>query len=139
MRVKTRQKLAIHELLSRAAYYFDVRDLDRLADCFCEDAKMLVKIDQGDTFGPFEGRDSIMELMRGTLEMQKDKRRHIICDIFFESEHQNRATVVSTVVVTSVENGEISLVTSGLYRDYVRKIGPDWLIADRYLDLDRQF
>ena len=77
--MKTKQMLAIHELLNRAAYYFDVRDIDGLEACFCEDARMLVDVANGDTFGPFDGRDSIMELMRGTLEAQKDNRRHIIC------------------------------------------------------------
>lgn len=100
---------------------------------------MLVEIAGGETFGPFEGRDSIMELMRGSLEAQKDRRRHIICDVFFESEGKNEATVVSTLVVSSVDNDEMTLVTSGVYRDQVRKVGSDWLIADRHVDLDRMF
>lgn len=137
--MKAMHKLAIHELMSRAAYYFDAHDTDRLEACFCEDARMLVNIAGGETFGPFEGRDSIMELMRGSLEMQKDKRRHIICDVFFESEDDNEATVISTLVVSSVENDEMTLVTSGVYRDLVRKVGSDWLIADRHVDLDRMF
>jgi len=137
--VETKHKLAIYELLNRAAYYFDVRDIDRIEACYREDARMLVEIDGGDTFGPFEGRDPIMELMRGTLEAQKDKRRHIICDVFFESEGDSEATVVSTLVVTSVENDAMTLVTSGVYRDLVRREGSDWLIADRHLELDRGF
>lgn len=137
--MKTKQMLAIHELLNRAAYYFDVRDIDGLEACFCEDARMLVDVANGDTFGPFDGRDSIMELMRGTLEAQKDNRRHIICDIIFEKKEKAEAIVVSTLVVTSVENDEMTLVTSGVYRDVVRKIGSEWLIADRHLDLDRGF
>jgi 3-phenylpropionate/cinnamic acid dioxygenase small subunit len=137
--MKTKQMLAIHELLNRAAYYFDVRDVDGLEACFTEDARMLVEIAGGDTFGPFEGRAAIMELMRGTLEAQKDKRRHIICDVFFESTGKDEATVVSTLVVTSVENDAMTLVTSGVYRDVVRKTGSDWLIVDRHLGLDRGF
>lgn len=137
--MKTKHKLAIYELLNRAAYYFDVRDIDRIEACFREDARMLVEIDGGDTFGPFEGRDPIMELMRGSLAVQKDKRRHIICDVFFESEDDDEATVVSTLVVTSIENDAMTLVTSGVYRDLVRRTDSDWLIADRHLELDRPF
>jgi hypothetical protein len=137
--MKAKHKLAIHELMSRAAYYFDLHDTVGLEACFCEDARMLVEIAGGETFGPFEGRDSIMELMRGSLEAQKDRRRHIICDVFFESEGKNEATVVSTLVVSSVDNDEMTLVTSGVYRDQVRKVGSDWLIADRHVDLDRMF
>ena len=102
--MKAKHKLAIHELMSRAAYYFDLHDTDGLEACFCEDAKMLVNIAGGETFGPFDGRDSIMELMRGSLEAQKDRRRHIICDVFFESEGENEATDLSSHHSLSVQS-----------------------------------
>ncbi len=103
--MKTKQKIAIHELLSRSAYYFDMHDISKLESCFTEDANMLVNIADGQTFGPFEGREAIMGLMSGTLAMQTDTRRHVICDIFFESEGENEATVVSTLLLSSVESG----------------------------------
>ena len=137
--MKTKHKLAVHELLSRAAYYFDMRNADGLAACFLEDAQMHVNIKDGPQLGPFEGRDGIMELMRGTWDAQDDVRRHIICDIFFESTGADEATVISTLVVTSAVADGMSLVTSGVYRDRVRKTGADWQIADRHLDLDKSF
>ncbi len=137
--MKVKQKSAIHELLNRSAYYFDMHDIDGLKSCFTEDANMLVNIADGQSFGPFEGRDAIMELMSGTLAVQTDTRRHIICNIFFESEGEDQAVVVSTVVVSSVESGEISLVTSGVYRDVVKCERGSWQIADRHLDLDMPF
>lgn len=137
--MKAKQKFAIHELLNRAAYYFDMHDTDGLKSCFTEDANMLVNIADGQSFGPFEGCDAIMELMSGTLAVQTDTRRHIICNIFFESEGEDQAVVVSTLVVSSVESGEISLVTSGVYRDGVKYESGSWKIADRHLDLDMPF
>ena len=137
--MKAQQKFVIHELLNRAAYYFDMHDIDGLKSCFAEDANMLVNIADGQSFGPFEGRDAIMELMSGTLAVQTDTRRHIICNIFFESEGEDHAVVVSTLVVSSVESGEISLVTSGVYRDLVKNESGSWQIADRHLDLDMPF
>ena len=100
---------------------------------------MLVNIADGQTFGPFEGRDAIMGLMSGTLAAQTDTRRHVICDIFFESEGQQEAVVVSTLLLSSVADGEISLVTSGVYRDVVKKVDGVWLFANRNLDLDMPF
>ena len=137
--MKTKQKIAIHELLGRAAYYFDAHDVEGLKACFSEDANMLVNIADGQTFGPFEGRDAIMGLMSGTLAAQTDTRRHVICDIFFESEGQQEAVVVSTLLLSSVADGEISLVTSGVYRDVVKKVDGVWLFANRNLDLDMPF
>jgi len=137
--MKVKQKSAIHELLNRSAYYFDMHDIVGLKSCFTEDANMLVNIADGQSFGPFEGREAIMELMSGTLAVQTDTRRHIICNIFFESEEEDQAVVVSTVVVSSVESGEIGLVTSGVYRDVVKYESGSWQIADRHLDLDMPF
>ena len=137
--MKAKHKIAIQELLSRSAYYFDMHDISKLESCFTEDANMLVNIAGGQTFGPFEGRDAIMGLMSGTLAVQTDTRRHVICDIFFESEGKTEATVVSTLLLSSVESGEISLVTSGVYRDVVKKVNGKWLFSDRHLDLDMPF
>lgn len=133
------QKLEIHELLSRAAYAFDERDLDSLAACFAPDARMLVNIADGQTFGPFEGREAIMGLMEATLESQTDMRRHIISNFIFEREGGTEATVLSQIVLASTEHGEIRLVTSGIYRDVVRKDEGRWRIADRRLELELGF
>jgi hypothetical protein len=137
--MKSNQKLAIHELLNRAAYYFDTHDVDGLKTCFTKDAGMLVKIADGQSFGPFESRKAIMELMSASLSAQTDTRRHIICNIFFESEDSKEPTVVSTLVVTSAESGKIGLVTGGVYRDVVKKVDGNWLISHRHLDLDMPF
>lgn len=137
--MKTKHKLAIHELISRAAYYFDVRDEDGLSACFASDAEMTVHIGSDQKLGPFAGRDGIMELMRGSWDAQTDVRRHIICNIFFESSDGDAATVVSTVVVSSVENDMMSLVTSGVYRDRVQRSDSGWQIVGRHLDLDKSF
>jgi len=133
------QKFEIHELLSRAAYAFDERDLETLAACFAEDARMLVNIADGRTFGPFEGREAIMGLMKTTLDAQTDTRRHIISNFIFEQEGDTEATVISQIVLASTEHGEIRLVTSGIYRDVVRMESGRWQIADRLLKLELGF
>jgi hypothetical protein len=133
-------KLAVHELLNRAAYHFDERELGPLEQCFAPDANMLVNIADGSqTFGPFEGRDAIMGLLKGALDAQTDVRRHIISNVFFEEEGDDRATVVSQIVLAATENGAIRLITSGIYRDVVTKIDGSWQIVDRLLDLELGF
>jgi hypothetical protein len=132
-------KLSIHELLSRAAYCFDERELDTLEQCFAPDANMLVNIADGQTFGPFEGREAIMGLLKASLDAQTDFRRHIISNFFFEKEGEESATCVSQIVLAATENGEIRLVTSGIYRDVVIKNDGNWQIADRLLKLELGF
>lgn len=137
--MKAEDKLHIQELLSRAAYSFDERKLDMLEACFTPDATMLVHIAGTGDVGPFEGREAIMKLMKDTLDSQTDVRRHVISDFFFESEGEQEATVVSCLVVFSVENGDINVIISGVYRDDVAKGGGGWQISHRHLDLDLPF
>ena len=133
------QKFEIHELLSRAAYSFDEHDYEMLENCFAANATMLVNIADGQVFGPFEGREAIMALMKATLESQSDTRRHIISNFVFESTDVEDATVITQIVLASTQNGEIKLVTSGIYRDEVRLIDGHWQIVDRLLNLELGF
>ena len=137
--MEANDKLAIHELLSRAAYSFDQHDLDMLEQCFVEDANMLVNIADGQTFGPFEGREAIMQLMKGTLDAQTDTRRHIISNFIFETEGDQNAIVLSSIDLIATENGKINVITSGIYRDVVEKNNGNWQIQDRRLDLELGF
>lgn len=135
----TSDKLQIQELLSRAACYFDERRLEQLATCFAPDATMLVQISGVGEVGPFEGREAIMKLMADTLASQTDVRRHVISNFFFEDEAGDRASVVSSLVVFSVENGAISVIISGIYRDEVVRADGVWQIGNRHLALDLPF
>ena len=132
-------KLAIHELLSRAAYSFDERNLGVLEQCFAPGATMLVNIADGQTFGPFEGREAIMALMKVTLDSQTDPRRHVISNFIFEAEEDSSATVLSQVVLFATERGKIDVITSGIYRDMVVKTNGAWQITDRLLNLELGF
>jgi hypothetical protein len=137
--MKSSDKLAIHELLSRAAYSFDERQLDVLGECYTVDASMLVDITGVGEVGPFSGREAIMELMANTLDAQTDVRRHVVSNFFFESEDKKKARVVSNLVVTAVENGVINVIISGVYKDGVKKSNGVWRISERRLDLDLPF
>jgi len=137
--MKSSDKLAIHELLSRAAYSFDERKMDMLEQCFIPAATMLVNITGTGEVGPFQGRDAIMQLMADTLAAQTDVRRHVISNFIFESEGENETSVISSLVVFSVEQGKIDVIISGIYRDDVVKGGDGWQISHRHLDLDLPF
>ena len=83
---------AISELLNRMAYFYDDNRLDDLAACFAPDAVMSLQIAGGDMVGPFEGRDSIMELYRGAKASQTDVRRHDITNIMFDASGDAKMT-----------------------------------------------
>ena len=137
--METADKLAIHELLSRAAHGLDEHDLDTIESCFAPEATMIVRIAGDDDVGPFEGREAIMKLMSDSIAAQTDKRRHVVSNIFFEEEEDAAATVISNLTLIATENGANRLITTGGYRDKVINVGGDWLIAGRDLALDLPF
>jgi len=134
--VKKKHKLAIQELMSRAAYGLDMRELDMLAACFAEEAVFTMRIAGGELIGPFEGREGIMGLMNGSMEEQTDQRRHNVSNLFFETEGNESAVVISNVALFATENGEVRLITTGVYRDKVARVEDDWQLLHRHVDLD---
>ena len=134
--MKNTHKLAIAELMSRAAYGLDMRELEMLSSCFAQDAVFTMRIAGGDLVGPFEGRTGIMELMTGSMEEQTDQRRHNISIMFFAEEGNNTAVVVSNLSLFATENNAVRLITTGVYRDAVSRDGAQWHLQHRHLDLD---
>lgn len=130
--------LAISELLTRMAYYYDEGHLDELAACFADDAIMSMRIAGGDMVGPFEGRNSIMELYRGAKSTQTDVRRHDITNIMVDASGDTLA-VTSYLTLFATENAETKLLTTGVYRDQVAQLNGDWKIVRRHIDLDSAY
>ena len=131
-------QFAISALLNRMAYYYDEGHLGELAACFAEDAIMSMQIAGGDMVGPFEGRDSIMELYRGAKSTQTDVRRHDITNIMFDASGDALA-VTSYLTLFATEHAETKLLTTGVYRDQVSQIDGEWKITRRHIDLDSAY
>tara|TARA_B100001765_G_scaffold124075_1_gene77508 strand:+ start:54 stop:479 length:426 start_codon:yes stop_codon:yes gene_type:complete len=132
-------KQAISELLSRAAFAYDEKDIEMLSASFSVDAQFTMRIADGDLIGPFKGREGIMKLMIDSMDQQTDKRRHVISNIFFESSQDNNVSVVSNLTLFATENGEIQLLSAGVYHDSVVKINDNWEVYRRHLDLDKSY
>jgi len=133
------EKQAISELLSRAAFAYDEKDIEMLSASFSVDAQFTMRIANGDLIGPFKGREGIMKLMIDSMDQQTDKRRHVISNIFFESSQDNNVSVVSNLTLFATENGEIQLLSAGVYHDSVVKINDNWEVYRRHLDLDKSY
>lgn len=132
-------KLDVLELLARAAYALDERDLVMLEACFAPSASMEVRVAGGGDPARFAGRDEIMRLMRDSMAAQQDKRRHVTTNTLFLAKHGGELSLVSNLTLTSVEKGAIRLVTSGLYRDRVRKDAARWVLVERHVVLDMPY
>ena len=132
-------KFAIHELLARTTFGLDQRDPAMIESCFTADATFRLDIKGADEIPPFQGRAAIMKLMTDSMNAHEEDRRHVVSNIFFESESEDSANVVSNLVVFQSHNGKIGVMTAGVYHDRVRKENGSWKIAERHLALDVPF
>ena len=138
----------IAELLSRAAFYLDQKDVPSLADCFHRQARFTLTI-EGNEPVVYDGLEAIVGLMQGALDAQTDVRRHVISNLFFretaeesgEEPGEEQAEVVSYLTLAATENGHTQVITTGIYTDRVTQSGTDggFVILDRDLYLDRPF
>jgi hypothetical protein len=127
----------IENTLGRAAWGYDENDVDLIAAQFTENASMTLRIGrEGDLIGPFEGREAIRRLHADSLAAQTDQRRHNISNLWVEKETADEATVVSNLTLLSVENGAVSVLSSGWYRDELVVHHGSWLIRSRHVHLD---
>jgi hypothetical protein len=138
VKLSTEQKLAIHELLGRAAYAYDERDMQMLENGFADNAGMSMRIAGGEIIGPFNGRDAIMELMRSSMAQQADVRRHVVSNIFFEENGEN-PVAISNLTLVSTLDGKAEMLATGVYRDELIEQGGAWRILKRHLELDSSY
>jgi 3-phenylpropionate/cinnamic acid dioxygenase small subunit len=132
-------RLAIGELLNRAAYALDEREVEMLADCFDADAHFSLRIAGGGLLGPFEGREQIMKLMTDAMAQQTDQRRHVISNLFFTRGDARSAEALSNLTLFATEGGETAVLSAGVYRDELLKRESGWVLHRRHLDLDRPY
>ena len=138
MSLSIEQKLAIHELLSRAAYAYDERDMQALEDGFATQAAMTMRIAGGDLIGPFQGREAILELMRNSMAQQSDVRRHVVSNIFFDENGENPTAISNLTLITTAE-GKAEMLATGIYRDELVVEGGMWRILKRHVELDSAY
>lgn len=128
-------KQAITELLNHGAVAYDAGDVDFLTDMFVEDGVFTIRIQDNDP-STFEGRDAIRSLYAGSLESQDDQRRHVIANLYFESETDDSARAVSYLVLLTVKGGSLTVLSTGVYTDDVVSDGGSWRLKKRLLELD---
>lgn len=127
----------IENTLGRASWGYDEDDVDLIAAQFTETASMTMQIGRdGDTIGPFEGREAIRKLHADSLVAQTDQRRHNLSNLVITAETADSASTTANLTLLSIENGAVQVLSSGWYRDDLVRSGDTWLIASRHIYLD---
>ncbi len=132
-------RLQILETVNRYAWSYDTRDLELMGECFAPQAVFEILLEGHEGWGPYKGRDTILDWMGSVMESQNDQRRHCVTNVIFREVTPNKALVESYLLLTAVENGNLSVVCTGTYHDEVVKEGDAWFIARKTLRLDNPF
>lgn len=127
--------LAITGLLNQAGTAYDTGDLEFILDLFLEDSVFELVI-AGNEPMVFAGKENIRALFEGAHETQTDQRRHCITNIFFTDETDTSVTAVSNLILISVEDGALTVLSSGVYTDSVVLVDGSWKLQRRHLHLD---
>jgi uncharacterized protein (TIGR02246 family) len=125
----------VAEVFARYAAAIDDADFDRLGDVFTEGASFTVEVTGGETFGPFEPRDAIVEFISSTTAAQQDQRRHVITNVRLGDEDE--AYGLLSLFATAA--GEVSIQTTGVYRIELEQQAGRWRLRSMRLTLDRPF
>jgi hypothetical protein len=86
--------------------------------------------------GPYDGIDEVMGLFTDHHGEQRDQRRHVTTNLVVLDETDDSASIVSYLSLFVTSAGEVRLQATGVYRDQVVRIGDEWRIRERLLQLD---
>jgi hypothetical protein len=131
-------RAAIEDLANRYSLAYDSADLDGIETTFTEDATFSMVIAGGDklSFGP---REAIMNLMRDSLSSQTDQRRHINSNLIVEGEEDGVTRTKHYLTLVATEEGQISLLSAGLYSSEIVEEGGTLRFRSLHLDLDKAY
>lgn len=132
-------RLQILETVNRYAWSYDTRDLDLMSECFAPQGVFEILLEGHEGWGPYQGREAIIDWMASVMESQSDQRRHCVTNVIFREIAPTKALVESYLLLTAVENGNLRVVCTGTYHDELAKEGDAWLIQRKTLRLDNPF
>lgn len=127
----------VENLLNSYSLAYDSNDMALMTDCFTADAVFSMKIADNEPMS-FETRDVIMKLMTDSLSSQTDQRRHGNSNLIVRTEDDTVHTT-SYLNLTAVENGEITLLSSGVYSNEIVEDEGKLRVRKMHLDLDRPY
>ena len=135
----TSTRLQIMETLNRYAWGYDSRDLTLMGNSFAVEGSFDIQLEGSEGWGPYKGRQAIVDWLAEIMESQTDQRRHCVTNIIFREIGASTALVDSYLILTAVENGELRVVCTGTYHDQMVQEDGQWLIKHKTLKLDNPF
>ena len=136
---QTLARLMILDTLHRYAWGYDSRDLALMGNAFAPGGSFAIELAGSAGWGPYVGRQQIVDWLAGIMAQQADQRRHNITNPIFRELQPASAVVDSFLCLTAVDSGSPRLVCTGTYRDELILLDGHWLIQRKVLRLDNAF
>jgi 3-phenylpropionate/cinnamic acid dioxygenase small subunit len=130
---------ALLDTLYEYAAAVDDSDAELMAACFTEDAVIETEIADGTQVPRLVGRQAIVDFITRERGRQRDRRRHLVTNPRVVDQGDDRAVVVSYVVVTSSVDGVPHVRCTGSYRDEFVLDEGRWRIRHKRIDLDSSY
>ncbi len=131
---------AITQLFATYAWAHDNKEFELLDAVFTERSEFTVDIAGGPTVGPLRSMRETVDFIRDTTLAQGDQRRHVITNIRFsdESDERARVTAILSLFVT-LDNVLLTVQATGWYDCRAVLDGGAWRFERMYLTLDRTY
>lgn len=128
----------IQNLINGYSLAYDSNDMDAMAGYFTEDAVFSMQLPGNDPFS-FEGKATIMKLMTDSLGSQTDQRRHVNTNLMIDDSDPEVIRTTHYLTLLGTENGEIGLISAGVYRLEIVDDGGTLRMRKLHLELDRPY
>ena len=127
------------ERIARYCWAYDERRIDRLGECFTEDAVWEGNVLGQVPIGPFHGREEIVRWLSKFWPHQKDQRRHMLLNTIVEEQTGETAVTLSYLLLMASTGEVMSMESMGFYRTAYRREGVDWYISRLTAGFDKPF
>jgi hypothetical protein len=121
--------LEIQQLLYRYCYAHDSRDEKMLLSCFAKDAELLGA----------KGRENVVATFMKGYQQLTSQRRHVLTNSFLLEDGENTAVVQSVITLYLVQDEQVHLHLTGIYRDHVIKEDGEWKLLTRDATMDAAY
>jgi hypothetical protein len=121
----------ITERIAQYAWGFDERRADLLAGSFTEHAVWHGNLGGLEPVPPVHGRDQIVAWLSAFWDRQNDQRRHMMMSTQIDNLTATSATVVTSLLLTSMET-ELRIVLTSFYLAHLVRQNDEWLIDDLF-------
>jgi hypothetical protein len=119
----------IAQVLYRYCAAHDSRDTEMLRSCFAADVELL----------GVQGRDAVVERYATGYKQLTKQRRHILTNVFIVEDGETEVLTQSYITLYLIEDGDLELHLTGVYRDRVVLEDGKWLIRSREATMDVEY